>query len=95
MYVIFTMLNDIKLAMTEMKIKIFNYTVGELIEILKEYPIDMPVIVSGYENGYENFYHPTVQKVEHLLENMYWDGEFQIDENGVDALILEREERND
>lgn len=89
------MLNDIKLAMTEMKIKIFNYTVGELIEILKEYPIDMPVIVSGYENGYENFYHPTVQKVEHLPENMYWDGEFQIDENGINALILEREERND
>ncbi len=81
--------------MTELKSKIFNYTVGELIEILKEYPIDMPVIVSGYENGYENFYHPTVRKVEHLPENMYWDGEFQIDENGINALILEREERHD
>jgi len=22
---------------------------------------------------------------------MYWDGDFQIDENGIDALILERE----
>ena len=84
----------IKEAMTE-KSKIYNYTVGELIEILKSYPDDMPVLVSGYENGYENFYHPSVQKVGHLPENKYWDGEFQIDENGIDALILEREERHD
>lgn len=80
--------------MTE-KSKIFNYTVGELIEILKSYPDDMPLIVSGYENGYENFCHPTVQKVEHFPENKYWDGEFQIDDNGIDALILEREVRDD
>jgi len=81
--------------MPDKKREIFNYTVGELSEILKEYPKDMPVIVSGYESGYENFYHPNVQKVKHIPENMYWDGEFQIDENGIDALILERKERND
>ena len=80
--------------MTE-KDKIFNFTVIELREILESYPDDMPVIVSGYENGYENFYHPIVQKVEHLPENKYWDGEFQIDEKGIDALILEREVRED
>ena len=55
----------------------------------------MPVIVSGYESGYENFYHPIVQKVNHIPENMYWDGEFQIDENGIEVLILEREVRYD
>jgi hypothetical protein len=82
-------------VMTDWKSGLFNYTVGELIEVLKEYPQDMPVIVSGYESGYENFYLPFVQKVRHIPENMYWDGEFQIDENGIDALILEREERND
>ncbi len=81
--------------MTDRKSGIFNYTVGELIKVLKEYPQDMPVIVSGYESGYENFYHPFVHKVRHIPENMYWDGEFQIDENGIDVLILEREERND
>ena len=81
--------------MPDRKRKIFNFTVGELTEILKEYPQDMPVIVSGYESGYENFYHPIVQKVNHIPENMYWDGEFQIDENGIDALVLAREERND
>ncbi|MCP4311898.1 MAG: hypothetical protein GY790_11595 [Bacteroidetes bacterium] len=81
--------------MTEMKSKIFNYTVGELIEVLNEYPIDMHVIVSGYENGYENFHRPTVRKVKYLPENKYWDGEFQIDEHGADVLVLEREVRDD
>lgn len=67
----------------------------ELIEILKHHPKDMPVIVSGYETGYENFYQPFVKKVKHLPENVYWDGEFQLDNNGIDVLILEREVRND
>jgi hypothetical protein len=50
--------------MIDKQSKIFSYTVGELIEVLKEYPKEMSVIVSGYENG-------------------------------IDALVLEREERND
>jgi hypothetical protein len=74
---------------------IYNFTVGELIKILKQYPKDMPVVVSGYENGYENFYHPFVKKVKHLPENPYYDGQFQLDENGTEALLLGREERND
>ena len=81
--------------MTEKKSKVFSFTVGELIELLKEYPMDMPVIVSGYENGYENFHHSTVQKVTHLSKNKYWDGVFQVDENGFNVLVLEREVRND
>lgn len=75
--------------------KTFNFTVGELIETLEQHPEDMPVIVSGYETGYENFYQPHVKKVKHLPENMYWDGQFQLDDNGTDVLILEREARND
>ena len=73
----------------------FNFTVGELIEILKQYPEDMPVLVSGYENGYENFFQPFVKKVMHLPENSYYDGQFQLDENGTEVLLLEREERYD
>ena len=73
----------------------YNFTVGELIEILKEHPKDMPVIVSGYENGYENFYQPIVQKVKHHPENTYHEGQFQIDEDGENALILKRELRDD
>ncbi|TVQ12042.1 MAG: hypothetical protein EA361_11615 [Bacteroidetes bacterium] len=74
---------------------IYNFTVGELIKILQQFPVDMPVVVSGYENGYENFYHPYVKKVIHLPENMYYDGEFQLDDNGTEVLLLEREERYD
>ena len=81
--------------MIDKQSSIFNYTVGELIKVLNEYPKDMPVFVSGYESGYENFYLPIVQKVRRISENMYWDGEFQIDENGIEALVLEREVRND
>ncbi len=73
----------------------YNFTVGELIKILQQYPKDMPVVVSGYENGYENFYHPLVKKVKHIPENPYYDGEFQLDDNGTEVLLLEREVRND
>jgi hypothetical protein len=55
----------------------------------------MPVVVSGYENGYENFYQPFVKKVIHLPENPYYDGEFQLDDNGTEVLLLEREMRYD
>ena len=81
--------------MIDKQSSIFNYTVGELIKVLNEYPKDMPVIVSGYESGYENFYLPIVQKVRRIPETMYWDGEFQIDESGIDALILDKELSND
>ena len=72
-----------------------NFTADELIKIFQQYPEDMPVVVSGYENGYENFYHPYIIKVKHLPENFYWDGQFQLDDNGTEVLLLEREERYD
>lgn len=73
----------------------YSFTVGELIKILQQHPQDMPVVVSGYETGYENFYHPTVKKVIAQPENPYWDGLFQLDDKGTEVLILEREVRND
>jgi hypothetical protein len=75
--------------------EIYNFTVGELIKILQQYPADMPVVVSGYESGYENFYHPFVKKVIHLPENFYWDGQFQLYDQGTEVLLLEREVRTD
>jgi len=83
------------MAITMKNKTLYNFTVGELIEILKQYPKDMPVIVSGYENGYENFYQPFVKKIKHLPENPYYEGQFQIDEKGTEVLILEREVRDD
>jgi hypothetical protein len=73
----------------------YNFTAGELIKILQQYPEDMPVVVSGYENGYENFYPPFVKKVKHLPENPYFLGQFQPDDNGTKVLLLEREVRYD
>jgi len=77
------------------KKEIYHFTVGDLIKILQAYPEDMPVVVSGYEGGYENFYSPVVKKVVHQPENPYWDGQFQPDDHGTEVLILEREVRND
>lgn len=74
---------------------IFNFTVGELIKILQQYPEDMPVVVSGYESGYENLYHPIVVKVDHQPENPYFEGQFQPFTKGTEVLILERETRDD
>lgn len=74
---------------------IYNFTVGELIIVLQQYPADMPVVVSGYENGYDNCYQPFVKRVKHMPENQYYDGQFQLDENGSEVLLLEREARND
>ncbi len=79
--------------------EVFNFTVGQLTEILKTMPQDLPVIVSGYENGYENFYHPCVIKVKHEPDNLYYDGEFQAGEEGdgdlFEAVVLQRVARDD
>ena len=74
---------------------IYNFRVGELIKILQQFPEDMPVVVSGQDNGYENFFHPYVKKVIHQPENFYSEGQFQLDDNGTDVLLLRREERYD
>ena len=77
----------------------FYFTVAQLIEILKAMPQDLPVLVSGYESGYENFYHPGVLKIKHEPENSYFEGEFQPAQDGdketFDAVILARVVRDD
>lgn len=79
--------------------KIFHFTVSQFIEILKTLPQDLPVLTSGYENGFENFYHPEIAELKHEPENMYYDGEFQISEEGdkntFKAVVLQRVVRDD
>lgn len=55
----------------------------------------MPVVVTGYENGYENLYQPYVKKVIHQPENTFREGQFQLDDKGIEVLLLEREFRDD
>ena len=74
-------------------------TVKELMEILKTFPEDLPVLVSGFKTGYECFYYPEIRELVHQPENMYFDGEYQIPGKGetaeLSALILERMNRDD
>ena len=78
---------------------VFHFTVGQLVEFLKTLPQDLPVLTSGYESGFENFYPPGVIKVKHEPENMYYDGEFQVaeddDEVTFDAVVLKRVVRDE
>ena len=73
---------------------VFHFTVGQLVEFLKTLPQDLPVLTSGYENGFENFYQPSIIKVKHEPENMYYEGEFQVAEDGdevtFDVVVLRR-----
>jgi len=77
----------------------FHFTVGELREILKSFPQELPVVVSGYENGFENFFHPVVMKLKHLPDNHYYEGEFQLadkeDKDWFEGVVLQRVERDD
>ena len=73
---------------------VFHSTVGQLVEFLKTLPQDLPVLTSGYESGFENFYHPEIVELKHEPENMYYEGEFQVaedvDEVTFDAVVLRR-----
>lgn len=37
--------------------RIFNFTVGELIQLLRQFPEDMPIVVDGLESGYDPYTH--------------------------------------
>ncbi len=79
--------------------EIFHFTVGQLVEILKSLPQDLPVLTSGYESGFENFYEPDIIKVKHEPENMYYEGEFQVaedeDEETFEVVVIKRVVRDD
>ena len=76
------------------KKEVFHSTVGQLVDFLKSLPQDLPILTSGYENGFENFYQPSIIKVKHEPENMYYEGEFQVAEDGdevtFDAVVIRR-----
>ena len=81
------------------KKEVFHFTVGQLIDFLKTLPQDLPVLTSGYENGFENFYQPGIIKLKHEPENEYYEGEFQVAEEGdeetFDAVVLKRVVRDE
>lgn len=74
-------------------------TVAQLIEILKTFPADLPVLVSGHDSGYDCFYYPEIVDMVHKSENMDCDGEYQFPETGetaeFSAVVLARTRRYD
>lgn len=81
------------------KKEVFHFTVARLIDVLQALPGNLPVLVSGYESGYENFYQPEITELKQVPENMYYDGEFQAaemdDADTFEAVVLRRVLRDD
>lgn len=71
--------------------RIFNFTVGELIQVLRQFPEDMPIVVDGLESGFDPYTH----KVKYMPENGYTEGVFQSDKNGIEVVVLQTEMRYD
>jgi hypothetical protein len=71
-----------------------SLTVGDLIRILEALPQDIPIFVSGYESGYENFQEPKVVRLAHRPNNPFYDGEYQIagkdERKWIDGVVLTR-----
>ena len=79
--------------------KTVHYTVAELIKELEQFPQDLPVLVNGYEDGFENIVKLERIKFEHKADSPYWSGEFQETEqqntkNSMEAIVLRREIRD-
>ena len=74
-------------------------TIRELIEALKQFPIDMMVLTNGYEIVYEEIRCPKVIEVKHEQENRYYDGEYQIaeekDSTSIKAVAIFRNRRTE
>ena len=73
--------------------------VRELIEVLGEYPVEMRVVVQGYEDGYDDLSPEQLSRVKIVLDagKERWEGKhgatgIRQSEDGevVDALVLQR-----
>jgi len=68
-----------------------NFTVAELVKELQQLPQDLPVVVTGYENGYEDILAPHIQTVTDDPDRPYYDGRFQCDDTSTYKVVaLER-----
>ena len=73
-------------------------TVNELITILKRQPENTPVLVDGYEDGYENIISVNAISVVQNTKALWYNGEYEKAEkdsnNTVKAVILSRNRRS-
>jgi len=77
-----------------MKLK---FTVEQLIEELKKFPSELPIITDGYEGEYENIISPKIVKVKFVANEPYYNGQFhqtdENEENVFQAVVIAREVR--
>lgn len=76
-----------------------NFTFASLIEALQKLPQDLPVLITAYETGFEDFQSPVLKSLSHHSETPYYDGQFQEIEkdegNHLSAVVIERVVRDD
>lgn len=68
-------------------------TIGELIERLKEHPPETLVLVSGYEENYDDLRDVVRIMVHHEPSDKHWRGdwtEWPASKNNVPAILLPR-----
>ena len=74
-------------------------TVEELVQVLQDYPADMPVVVDGYEEGYDDLEQDliSVKEIRLDVDNEWWEGRHRDSWDDrtegttvVDALVLPR-----
>ena len=74
------------------------FTIRSLIETLKNFPPDMPVLTDGYEDGFEHINAPKIIEVSHKPEKPYYSGEFQKKESSdtqtIKAVVIGRNVRD-
>jgi hypothetical protein len=70
------------------RIRKFPMTVCELIERLRSYDPNARVVVTGYENGYDDICEIKLITITPVADAKEWDGEFDDYENGEVAVHL-------
>jgi hypothetical protein len=75
------------------------YTVARLIEELKKFPPEMPVVTDGYEGEYENMLVPRIITVKFVADEAWYNGQFHLtkadDPEGFQTVVIRRELRQD
>jgi len=74
-----------------------KYTIAKLIEELKKFPQDIPVVTNGYEGEFENILPPKIISVKFVPDQPYYDGQFHLvnknEPTAFKSVAIEREVR--
>ncbi len=63
-------------------------TAGQFIEILSKHPAGLPVLVEGYETGFDEIHKIQIVQSAVNPDAEEWDGQYQPVEQGTDCLLI-------